>query len=105
MDTVPSRFRGVTLTTEEVLQTALLARLYLEEQEVEPMCRELSAILGYVEALAGLDVSGVEPMTHAVAQAGPLRDDVLGEMLDAETALAGAPRRDGALFVVPKVVE
>ena len=71
---------GLTLTKEEVLQTALLARLHLEEHEVEPM-------------------------THAVAQAGPLRDDVLGEMLDAETALAGAPRRDGALFVVPKVVE
>lgn len=93
------------LSEEEVLQTAQLARLHLPADDVESTRRDLAAILGYVEALGRLDVTGVEPMTHAVEQPLRLRPDVVGAELTADEALSDAPRRDGDLFVVPKVVE
>ena len=65
---------------------------------------ELDAILGYMESLAAIDVRGVEPMTHAVALACRLRDDVPGAELGAEAALAAAPRRQGEFFEVPRVI-
>jgi aspartyl-tRNA(Asn)/glutamyl-tRNA(Gln) amidotransferase subunit C len=69
------------------------------------MARELSAILGYVDLLAPLDVSGVEPTTHAVPLELHLRPDEPGPQLDVEQALADAPRREGPYFQVPKIIE
>lgn len=95
----------MSLSKEEVLQTAQLARLHLDDSEVDQVGEALSAILGYVEQLAALDVEGIAPMTHAVVQECRLREDVVGAQLTPAEALADAPRHDGPLFVVPKVVE
>ena len=99
------------ITPAEVEKTAELARLSLTDDEVERLTRELGDILGYMEILGGIDVSGVEPMTHAVALECPLRDDDnqgqgQGTVVDlgTEAALAAAPRRDGAFFQVPRVM-
>jgi aspartyl-tRNA(Asn)/glutamyl-tRNA(Gln) amidotransferase subunit C len=93
------------ITAEEVRLTAELARLALSDQEIETLQRELSAILDYMNDLAQLDTRGVEPMTHAVPLTAPLRADTLGPQLEAETALADAPRREGSFFEVPKIIE
>ena len=95
---------AMKISPEEVRATARLARLALDDDEVARLTRELDAILGYVESLAALDVSDVPPMTHAVAVDCPLRADEIGPMLGSEVALAGAPKRDGAFFVVPRVI-
>ena len=96
------------ITAEEVRQTALLARLELDDGEVTRLTRELDAILGYMESLAKLDVSGVEPTTHAVPVELTLRDDVLERLephLPLSEALADAPRRHDGYFEVPKIIE
>jgi aspartyl-tRNA(Asn)/glutamyl-tRNA(Gln) amidotransferase subunit C len=93
------------ISEEEVRVTALLARLELTDAEVARMARELDAILGYAEKLGSLDVTGVEPTTHAVPLDCPLRADVPGAHLAAERALGGAPRRQGDYFEVPKIIE
>jgi aspartyl-tRNA(Asn)/glutamyl-tRNA(Gln) amidotransferase subunit C len=95
----------MALSIDDVKETALMARLALTDDEVATMQRELSAILGYVEELSALDVSAVEPTTHAVPLDCPLRDDALGPQLTADEALADAPRREGALFEVPKIID
>jgi aspartyl-tRNA(Asn)/glutamyl-tRNA(Gln) amidotransferase subunit C len=82
-----------------------LARLELSDDELERLTRELDAILGYMALLDRLDVSGVEPTTHAVPLDLPLRDDALGTQLDVEAALGDAPRREGPFFEVPKIIE
>ena len=92
------------ITADEVRQTAALARLALDDAEVERMTRELDAILVYMERLAAVDVTGVEPMTHAVSLAMPLRDDAPGPQLSADEALADAPRRDEDFFQVPRII-
>ena len=92
------------LTRKEVEELALLARLHLEPAELERMQGELGAILSHFEALSAVDTTGIAPMTHAVPMDLRLRIDVVEPSLPAETALAGAPRRDGDLFVVPSSI-
>ncbi len=93
------------ITPEEVRETALLARLELSDEELARMTRELDAILGYMEQLAGVDVSGVEPTTHAVPLELGLRADELGPQLTVAQALSAAPKPRDGLFEVPKIIE
>ena len=71
------------------------------------MAAQLSAILDYVRQLEELDVSGVEPMTHALAagEYTPLREDEVLPSLPPEQALANAPAREGTTFKVPRIIE
>lgn len=88
-----------------VRKVARLARIAEPEARIEPLARELSGIMDWIEQLTEVDIEGVEPMTSAVSQPAPLRDDVVTEGGDPERVLANAPRRAGDFFVVPKVVE
>ncbi|MFO0437177.1 MAG: Asp-tRNA(Asn)/Glu-tRNA(Gln) amidotransferase subunit GatC [Phenylobacterium sp.] len=88
-----------------VRKVARLARIAEPEARIEPLARELTGIMDWIEQLAEVDIEGVEPMTSAVSQPAPLRDDVVTEGGDPERILANAPRRTGDFFVVPKVVE
>jgi aspartyl-tRNA(Asn)/glutamyl-tRNA(Gln) amidotransferase subunit C len=93
------------IATTEVERIAALARLDLAPGEATRAAAELEAILGYVESLQALDTTGVEPTTHAIPLATPLREDRAAPALDPERALANAPERDGFAFVVPKVLD
>lgn len=88
-----------------VRKVARLARIREDEARLEPLARELSAILGWIEQLDAVDVEGVEPMASAVAATLPLREDRVTEGGDASRVLANAPRSADGFFVVPKVVE
>jgi aspartyl-tRNA(Asn)/glutamyl-tRNA(Gln) amidotransferase subunit C len=92
------------ITRAEVAETAALARLALTDEEMDRLRTELDAILVYMEKLAALDVTGVEPMTHAVALDCPLRADQPGPQLGTDAALGGAPRRQGPFFEVPRII-
>jgi aspartyl-tRNA(Asn)/glutamyl-tRNA(Gln) amidotransferase subunit C len=92
------------ITADEVRELALLARLRLEEAEVERLTGDLAAILDYVDTLSALDVTGVEPMTHAVPFDCPTRPDEVRASLPVDEALANAPRREGNFFQVPRIV-
>ncbi len=96
------------ISEDEVQKTAQLARPEPDAAEVPRLTRELDAILGYVELLGRLDVSGVEPTTHAVPVEHVLRDDRLEglePMLPVDAALSDAPARRDGFFEVPKIIE
>ncbi len=97
----------MSLSLDEVRRIAALARLQLTPEEERVFAGQLSAILEYVEQLRELDVSGVEPMTHALAagEAVPLREDEVLPSLPAERSLAAAPAREGTCFKVPRIIE
>jgi aspartyl-tRNA(Asn)/glutamyl-tRNA(Gln) amidotransferase subunit C len=97
----------MALSLDEVRRIAALARLKLSPEEEQVFQGQLSAILEHVAVLSELDVSGVEPMTHALAagEAPALREDVERPGLSHEEALANAPARDGTAFRVPRIVE
>ncbi len=80
---------------DEVLHVARLARLRLDEDEIEPLARELSAILDHVAHIDELDLEGVVPTTHVVEMTGALRADEPRASLPREVALAQAPAVSG----------
>jgi aspartyl-tRNA(Asn)/glutamyl-tRNA(Gln) amidotransferase subunit C len=85
----------------DVLHIARLARLHIEESEVEDFRRELSGILEHIERISELDLAGVEPTAHSVSQIGTLRPDQPGESFSRDVALSAAPETDGVGFQVP----
>ena len=86
---------------EQVLHVARLARLRLDENEVERMTGELSKVLDHIEKISELDLDGVEPTSHVVELENVLRDDVPRPSLPREKALDQAPDSDGTGFRVP----
>ena len=88
-----------------VRKVARLARIAEPEDRLEPLAKELSGILNWIEQLNEVDTDGVEPMTSAVATSLPMREDVVTEGGDPACVLANAPKTAGGFFVVPKVVE
>src|SRR5512146_3403146 len=97
----------MALSLEEVRRIAALARLRLSPEEERTFAVQLSAILDHVRQLEELDVSGVEPMTHALAagELSPLREDAAQPCLSPGEALANAPAREGTCFKVPRIIE
>jgi aspartyl-tRNA(Asn)/glutamyl-tRNA(Gln) amidotransferase subunit C len=89
----------------DVKYTAHLARLALTPDEEKKLGAQLGNILGYVEKLKELDVTGVEPTAHAVPMVNVTRPDATRPSLPHEDALRNAPRQAGGLFIVPKIVE
>lgn len=84
---------------------AHLARLKLSPEEEQTLGAQLGNILGYIEKLKEVDVTGVEPTAHAFPMVNVFRADEPRPSLTNEEALLNAPKRASGLFVVPKVVE
>ena len=95
----------MTISRDQVLHIARLARVDLDEEEVERYREDLSSILGYVDKLDELDVSDVEATTHAVELDARLRDDEVEQRLTPEQVMQNAPDAETGHFRVPKVVE
>ena len=93
-----------TLSREDVLRIAELARLELTADEVDLFTRQLGSILEYVEQIRDLDTTGVPPTSHAINR--PVeRADVTHDTLPRHEALANAPDAapESGLFKVPRV--
>ena len=88
-----------------VKKVARLARIRVEDAELEPLAGELSGILAWIEQLNEVDTEGVQPMASTEAVSLPQRDDVVTDGGDPAVILANAPKADRNFFVVPKVVE
>lgn len=86
---------------DEVLHVARLARLALSEDELEPMARELSAVLGHIAKIGELELDDVPPTSHVVELTGALRPDEPRPSLPREVALEQAPAVDQDGFLVP----
>lgn len=88
-----------------VKRVARLARIAVTEDDAERMTGELNAILGFVEQLGEVDVSGVEPMTSVIPMEMKKRQDVVSDGSIADKVVANAPATTENFFLVPKVVE
>ncbi len=95
----------VKLTAEQVRHVAALARLTLSAEEAERMAADLARILDYVAKLDELNTSAVEPTSHVVAMAAPLRPDVVTSKPAVVEGLSNAPAREDGFYVVPAIIE
>jgi aspartyl-tRNA(Asn)/glutamyl-tRNA(Gln) amidotransferase subunit C len=93
------------LDRAQVLHVARLARLELDQSEVERMSAELSKVLDHIEKIRELDLHEVPPTSHVVDVTGALRADEPEPCLPVEVALASAPEpvqaETGVGFGVP----
>ena len=95
----------MSLDPATVRRIAKLARIRVDEAQVEALRTDLNAILGWIEQLNEVNVDGVEPLAGAAQMALRLREDAVTDGGIAEAVLANAPDRNGDYFGVPKVVE
>lgn len=95
----------MSVDTATVAKIASLARIKVNEAELEGMVPELNGILAWVEQLGEVDVSGVEPMTAVIENHLRLRDDAVTDGGVRDAVLANAPARQDGFFGVPKVIE
>ena len=95
----------MSVDKDTVKRVAHLARIAVSDAEVGKLQEDLNAILGFVELLNEVDVTGVEPMTAVLPMAMRLRDDEVTDGAKADSVVANAPVREEHFYVVPKVVE
>ena len=88
----------------DVRYVANLARLELSDEEIAKFQPQLEKILGHVETLTALDVSGVEATSYSADIFGRMREDIPHESLAREAVLQNAPDQAQGQIRVPKVV-
>jgi len=93
------------ISREEVLHIAKLARLSLNEKEIETYSNQLSEILNYVQKLRELNVDHVEPMKHVLNMVNVMREDKELPSLSREEVMANTPEHNGEYFKVPRVLK
>jgi len=92
------------ITLDDAKHVARLARLWLDEPQLQKLTGQLESILEYVNQIGRVDVSDVEPMAHALPLHNVFREDVAKPGLPLEKVLMNAPQTDGPFFKVPKVL-
>ncbi|ORU91906.1 MAG: asparaginyl/glutamyl-tRNA amidotransferase subunit C [Cycloclasticus sp. symbiont of Bathymodiolus heckerae] len=95
----------MSIQSEDVLKIAHLARLGIEEGQVESYASDLSNIMKLVEQMNEVDTSGIEPMAHPLDQSQRLRADVVSETNQREELQKNAPEIEDGLFLVPRVID
>jgi aspartyl/glutamyl-tRNA(Asn/Gln) amidotransferase, C subunit len=84
---------------------AHLSRLEINEEDVDKVMQDMTAIVEWVEKLKEVDTEGVEPLTTMSFEVNALREDKVGPHLPREKALESAPKSDDTYFRVPKVLD
>lgn len=95
----------MSVDADTVRRIGRLARIKIAEDDVSALEGELNTILGFVEQLNEVDVTGVEPMNSVMPMTLRLRDDGVSAGSHADKIVANAPLSEDNFFMVPKVVE
>lgn len=92
------------ISRDEVARVAHLARIRLDDTELDSITRRLDAILDRSAGLADLDLDDVEPTSHPHDLRNVWRPDETGPTLTADEALAAAPAHEDGQFSVPTIL-
>jgi aspartyl-tRNA(Asn)/glutamyl-tRNA(Gln) amidotransferase subunit C len=95
----------MSVDAKTVRHVAHLARIKIDDARAEQMAGELSNILDWVEQLAEVDTTGVEPLSAVIPNKLRWREDVVDDGGIRDQVLANAPRADHGFFTVPKVID
>ena len=95
----------MSISPEEVLKIANLARLQIKPDEVEQYATDLSSIIKLVEQMNAVDTKDIQPMAHPLDATQRLREDKVTEENQRDKFQAVAPSAEKGLYVVPKVIE
>ena len=92
------------ISRDEVAHLATLARIELDDAELDHLAPQLSVILESIASIAEVAAADIPPTSHAVPLTNVFRDDVVVPCLSPEEALSGAPEVEEQRFVVPRIL-
>lgn len=95
----------MSLSHDEVKRIARLARIAVNESEIEGVKAQLNRVLGLIDQLQAVDAKGIEPMAHALDLVQRMRADEVTETDRHEQFQALAPAVERGMYLVPKVIE
>ncbi len=95
----------MSLTANDVKKIAHLARLGIDQQQIEHYAQDLSNLLDLMTQMGQRDTQGVAPMAHPLDQVQRLRPDVVSETDQRQNFQTIAPQTEAGLYLVPKVIE
>ena len=93
-----------SISQEEIIHIAKLARLQLTAEEIVTYSKQLSKAIGYFEQISEVPTEGIEPLVTPTDIEYVLRPDEVIRSVGSEEILANAPHKTGHLFTVPPVV-
>ena len=93
------------LSLDEVRHVAHLARLRLDDTQIEAYRSQLSTVLDHIATISGLNTEGVEPLAHPLDMTNRLADDEVAPAMPLEALLRNAPAVEDRFLAVPKVLE
>lgn len=93
------------ISHEDVRYVARLARLRIEEDELDRYVSQLASIISHIDKIAELELEDVEPTTHVVRLSNVMRDDEVRPSVSREAALLNGPEVESGAFRVPPIIE
>jgi aspartyl-tRNA(Asn)/glutamyl-tRNA(Gln) amidotransferase subunit C len=97
-----------TLSTDEIMNIAKLARLGVTAEQADSYANDLSKILSMMDILAEVNTDNIAPLTNVHDMTQPLREDVIGGNgveVNRELNQSIAPSVADGLYLVPQVIE
>jgi len=95
----------MSIDLETAAKVAKLARIRVDKDALPALANEFNDILGFIEQLNEVDVTGIEPMVSVTPLRLKKRADVVSDGDQQAKILANAPDAREGFFAVPKVVE
>jgi len=95
----------MSLSTADVQKVARLARLAMNNTEIEAARAQMSGIFELIAQMQAVDTTGIAPMSHAQDLSQRLREDVVSETNQRELFQSIAPQVEDGLYLVPQVIE
>lgn len=92
------------ISRDEVAHLADLARIDLDDAELDHLAPQLSVILESIASIADVAAADIPPTSHAIPLTNVFREDVIRPSLTAEQALSGAPASEQQRFSVPRIL-
>ena len=92
------------ISSDEVKKVAQLARLELNESEIENHAEQLEKILDYIKQLEKINTENIHCTTRAIEVVNVLRKDIKKDYENSEELLDLAPSRENKFFKVPKII-
>lgn len=94
----------MSISREDVLHVAMLARFELNEEEIAMFTKQLSQVIEHASMINIANTEGVEPTSHPLSFSNVMREDMPEEPLSQGDALKNAPAPEGGAFLVPKII-
>ncbi|MBU2705459.1 Asp-tRNA(Asn)/Glu-tRNA(Gln) amidotransferase subunit GatC [Zooshikella marina] len=95
----------MALDRSDVEGIAHLARIAINEQDIENTTATLKDILHMVDQMQAVNTDNIEPLAHPLELVQRLRSDEVTETNQRDHFQQLAPQTENGLYLVPKVIE